>query len=75
MDSFAILLAGENRKISQLKKEEQHNSAVNEGIVASIFWFVRALHDAGGDGRYPDKIRQAQQVGMPCTLNAHAART
>ena len=35
---------------------------VNVGIAGSVRAFVHALHDAGGTGRYPGKIRQAQQI-------------
>lgn len=40
----------------------EHRRDVAEGITDSLGRFVHALHDAGGDGRYPDKIRQAMQV-------------
>jgi hypothetical protein len=54
--------AGEQRRLNATEKEVRHDHAVNEGIVLSISQFVQALHDAGGSGRYPDKVRQAQQV-------------
>ena len=54
--------AGEQRMLDKTDKAKAHDNAVNAGIVASLAQFVQALHDAGGDGRYPEKIRQAQQV-------------
>lgn len=43
----------------------EHRRDVAEGVVMSLREFVHALHDAGGKGRYPHKIRAAQQVGAP----------
>lgn len=63
--------AGESRRVNATQKEQEHEHAVNAGIIASIAEFVRALHDNGGDGRYPEKIRQAQQV--ICTAVSKAA--
>lgn len=54
--------AGEHRVQSRLEKVNEHRRDVAEGIVESIRSFVHALHNAGGEGRYPDKIRKAQQV-------------
>lgn len=54
--------AGEQRRMQATEKSQAHENAVNAGIVASLAQFIQALHDAGGDGRYPEKIRQAQQV-------------
>ena len=54
--------AGEANRLNATEKAQAHDHAVNASIVASVAEFVQALHDAGGDGRYPDKIRQAQQV-------------
>ena len=54
--------AGDANRLNATEKVQAHDHAVNAGVVASIAEFVQALHDAGGDGRYPDKIRQAQQV-------------
>lgn len=68
---FADLLylrvnAGEQRK-AQAEQHRQDRAQdpkhdVNEAIVSSLFWYVRALHNASGNGRYPEKIRQAQQA-------------
>ena len=57
--------AGEQRRINATEKEREHRRDVAECIVESIREFVHALHDAGGNGRYPDKLRQAQQVSPP----------
>ena len=54
--------AGEQRRLYSAEKEARHEHAMNAGIALSIGQFVQALHGAGGNGRYPDKIRQAQQV-------------
>lgn len=54
--------AGEQRRRDNVSKAVEHRRDLAEGIVASLRHFVQALHDAGGSGRYPDKIRQAQQV-------------
>ena len=54
--------AGEMRRKDNVKKVVEHRRDVAEGIVLSLRQFVHALHDAGGNGRYPDKVRQAQQV-------------
>ena len=63
--------AGEERRVNATEKAKAHEHAVNAGIVASITAFVQALHDASGDGRYPDKVRKAQQV--ICTAVSKAA--
>ena len=63
--------AGEDRRVNATEKAQAHEHAVNAGIVASITAFVQALHDASGDGRYPDKVRKAQQV--ICTAVSKAA--
>ena len=70
--------AGEERRVNATEKAQAHEHAVNAGIVAvnagivaSITAFVQALHDASGDGRYPDKVRKAQQV--ICTAVSKAA--
>lgn len=54
--------AGEKQRVYATDAALQHRHDVNEAIVASVFWFVKAMHNAAGDGRYPDKVRQAQQV-------------
>ena len=54
--------AGERRVQDNVKKISEHRRDVSEGIVLSVRRFVHALHDAGGDGRYPDKVRQAMTV-------------
>ncbi|KAL1507762.1 hypothetical protein AB1Y20_007372 [Prymnesium parvum] len=54
--------AGEKRVQSNAAKIVEHRRDIAEGIVDSIRRFVHALHDAGGNGRYPQKIRQAMQV-------------
>lgn len=54
--------AGEKRQQDTMAKAVEHRRDVAEGIVGSVRQFVHALHDAGGGGRYPDKIRKAQQV-------------
>ena len=64
--------AGEKRRLSHTEQAELRRHDINEGIVASIYWFVQALHNAGGQGRYPDKIRQAQQVVATAVSNAAA---
>lgn len=53
---------GENRVKDRVSKIVEHRRDVAEGIADSLSRFVHALHDAGGAGRYPDKIRQAMQV-------------
>ena len=63
--------AGEQRRMNATDVACTHRHGVNAGIVASISQFVDALNHAGGDGRYPDKIRQAQQV--ICTAVSRAA--
>lgn len=45
-----------------MSKLIEHSRDVSEGIAESLRSFVLALHDAGGAGRYPGKIRQAMQV-------------
>ena len=54
--------AGENRVQSGMEKAREKNNRLNKGIMLSLSSFVHRLHDAGGTGRYPDKIRQAMQV-------------
>jgi hypothetical protein len=54
--------AGETRRQDNVQKIVEHRRDVAEGIVLSLRQFVHALHGAGGNGRYPDKVRQAQQV-------------
>ena len=54
--------AGENRVQSGMEKAREKNNRMNEGIMLSLSSFVHRLHDAGGKGRYPDKVRQAMQV-------------
>jgi hypothetical protein len=57
--------AGERRaqrERDNVEKIVEHRRDVAEGIAESLRSFVHALHEAGGKGRYPDKIRQAQQV-------------
>lgn len=57
--------AGEHRLEREVHKSEklkQDDNNANQAIVSSIFWFVQAMHNAGGSGRYPHKIREAQQV-------------
>ena len=45
-----------------MEKAREKNNRMNEGIMLSLSSFVHRLHDAGGKGRYPDKVRQAMQV-------------
>lgn len=59
---YLRLHAGEETRMYDMETAKNHRHDVNEGIVASIAWFVTALHNAGGGGRYPLKVRQAQQV-------------
>ena len=54
--------AGEARKQDAMTKTREKNARLNKGIMLSLSDFVHRLHDAGGKGRYPDKIRQAMQV-------------
>lgn len=45
-----------------MSKLVEHSRDVSEAIAESVRSFVLALHDAGGTGRYPNKVRQAMQV-------------
>jgi hypothetical protein len=54
--------AGEHRQIELGDRAREHVRKINEGISLSLRGFVHRLHDAGGNGRYPDKVRQAMQV-------------
>lgn len=45
-----------------MAKIQKHRRDVAEGIAESVSRFVHALHQAGGAGRYPEKIRQSMQV-------------
>eukprot|EP00966_Prymnesium_polylepis_P316210 7306311-Prymnesium_polylepis.1 len=45
-----------------MAKAEAHRHQLHEAITLSLRDFVHAIHEAGGDGRYADKLRQAQQV-------------
>ena len=59
---FARTHAGEHRRLDGMAKAEAHRHQLHEAITLSLRDFVHAIHEAGGDGRYPDKLRQAQQV-------------
>lgn len=59
---YLRLHAGEKRRLDNVQRVAEHRRDVAEAIVESLRAFVHAFHDAGGAGRYPDKIRQAQQV-------------
>lgn len=48
--------------VDNVAKIQKHRRDITEGIADSLRSFVHALHNAGGDGRYPTKIRQALQV-------------
>lgn len=54
--------AGEKRRLDAMDKAKMRQAALNDDIVRSLQYFVRALHDAGGDGRHHTKVRQAQNV-------------
>lgn len=54
--------AGEQRRQDEVQKKVEHNRNVAVAIGESLREFVHALHEAGGKGRYPSKIRHAQQV-------------
>ena len=43
-----------------MAKAEAHRHQLHEAITLSLRDFVHAIHEAGGDGRYPDKLRQSQ---------------
>ena len=64
--------AGETRRHDNVQKIVEHRRDVAEGIVLSLRQFVHALHDAGGNGHYPYKIRQAQQVIAAAVSKADA---
>lgn len=53
---------GDQRVKDNVAKIVEHRRDVHEAIAESVRRFVHALHDAGGNGRYPGKIRQALQV-------------
>lgn len=53
---------GEQRSVDVLDRARERTRRLNEGIALSLRDFVHLLHDAGGKGRYPDKLRQAMQV-------------
>jgi hypothetical protein len=54
--------AGEQRVQSGMDAAREKNNRLNKGIMLSLSDFVHRLHDAGGNGRYPEKIRQAMTV-------------
>lgn len=54
--------AGEVRAADAMARAREKNNRLNKGIMLSLSDFVHRLHDAGGKGRYPDKVRQAMQV-------------
>ena len=59
---YARVHAGEERVLDQMAAKRAHFAAVNEGIALSLREFVHAMHERGGKGRWPYKLRQAQQV-------------
>lgn len=59
---YLRLHAGEKKRFDNVQRTAEHRRDVAEAIVESLRAFVHALHDVGGGGRYPDKIRKAQQV-------------
>lgn len=64
------LHAGERRRKNNVSNIVEHRRNVTEAIANSLREFVHALHDAAGSGRYPAKIRQAQQVSMAASIVA-----
>ena len=62
--------AGVQRRQDNVTKIVEHRRDVAEGIVLSLRQFVHALHDAGGNGRYPDKVKKAQQVCISLYLTS-----
>lgn len=54
--------AGGKRKQDNIQQITEHQRDIAQAIVEALRSFVQALHDAGGKGRYPEKIRKAQQV-------------
>lgn len=64
--------AGEERRNRLANKLHQHDDDVNKAIVCSVHWFVQALHNAGGSGRYTQNVRQTQQVVATAVSQAAA---
>lgn len=68
--------AGERRRTDNVHSIVEHRRDVAEAITGSLREFVHALHDAGGAGRYPTKIRHAQQIlATAVSRAAHYTRT
>lgn len=66
------LNAEPKRKRDNVSKIVDRHNEIAVGISNSVRRFVHALHDAGGNGRYPDKIRQALQVISTAVCRAAA---
>jgi len=60
--------AGEQLNLAKTDKVLGQWRRLTEAITDSLRAYVLELHDAGGDGRYPDKIRQSMQVCAPTIL-------
>ena len=54
--------AGEHRTATGMDKAREKNNRLNKGIMLSLSDFVHRLHDAGGKGRYNEKIAQTMTV-------------
>ena len=54
--------AGEHRVRTGMDRAREYNNRLNKGIMLSLSDFVHRLHDAGGKGRYNEKIIQTMTV-------------
>ena len=54
--------AGDHRIATGMGQAREKNNRLNKGIVLSLSDFVHRLHDAGGKGRYDEKISQTMTV-------------
>ena len=73
---YSRVHAGEERRVNNVTKIVEHRRDLAEAITSSLREFVHALHDAGGKGRYPGKVRDAQQViATAVSRAAHYTKT